>query len=114
MIFHEVTRITNGNVVGEVSVSFDIDSIEAKELRDALAIVDKYKKAAIKAIKEETKEDPTTSDWLEVHYQVKNNMVFVLIKDGMCGWKIIFCQSDIFLNIFDCFSCVDIFLVQEE
>lgn len=72
-------------VAGQNDVSIALESGEAVKLREALALIEKYKKAAFKAIKEETGNCPTDSDWHNVEYVVKNDKIIVKVKDGMAG-----------------------------
>ena len=64
---------------------FSISNAESNELRDALAVVDKYKNAAIFVVKSKKKYDVRTSDWHMVDYCVKDDVVIISVKDGMAG-----------------------------
>lgn len=66
-------------------VSIELDNGEAEEIRSALKLIQKYEKIALKAIKEKTKICPTTSDWHNVQYAVKNDKIIVIVTDGMIG-----------------------------
>jgi hypothetical protein len=67
-------------------ITIGISEQEAEELRSALAIVQKYQKEAIKTFKKKYQYDPSrASDWCEFSYGVKNDKVFVDIRDGMAG-----------------------------
>lgn len=80
-----VKDVFQGAVHGQSDVILLIDSNEAKDLRAALAVVDKYKKAAVDAFKKEKKYDPKESEWHMISYAVKNDRVIVSIMDGMIG-----------------------------
>jgi hypothetical protein len=74
-----------GIVSSQTDVILILDSKEeAQKLRDALAVVDRYRKVAFKALKDKHIE-PERSDWYSVSYCVKNDKVIVSIKDGMAG-----------------------------
>lgn len=76
-----------GSVVwGSTNVSIEITREESEELRVALAIVQKYEKAALQAIQHKHKYNPVKeSDWCEIAYSVKNDKVIIGIRDGMAG-----------------------------
>jgi hypothetical protein len=81
-----VEIIKNGVVWMESRVEISILKEQADELRQALSIVQKYEKLATQAFKHEFKINPKKdSDWCEVSYAVKNDRVFVHIRDGMAG-----------------------------
>lgn len=50
-------------------------------LRLALALVDRYKKAAMIALGANDK----TADWTMIEYSVKNDCVIVTVEQGACG-----------------------------
>lgn len=81
MKVESVKDVFQGAVSGQVDVTLAIDQSEANELRQALKIVDKYKKVAVAALAV----NPTESEWHMVTYSVKNDKVIVHIKDGMIG-----------------------------
>lgn len=85
MKLESIKEIGLSVVSGQVDVIFSTDVSESNELRSALGIVDKYKKAAFTVIKEEKGLNPKESDWHMVSYCVKNNKIIVSIKDGMAG-----------------------------
>ena len=76
-----VKTIFDGAVSGEKEIVIDITQAQAKELRDALEIVQDYEEQALKAAKVSKKE----SDWVMVSYAVKNDKVIIRVKDGACG-----------------------------
>ena len=80
-----IERLPASVVHSHTKIGISITNEQAAELRKALEIVDRYKKAAIQAYKHEFKYDPKDSDWCEISYAVKNDRVFVHIKDGMAG-----------------------------
>lgn len=85
----KIESIENGPgsaVWGLTNISIGITREESEELRAALAIVQKYEKAALKAIQSNRKCNPAKdSDWCEISYSVKNDKVIVGIRDGMAG-----------------------------
>lgn len=66
-------------VSGKSEVHIPITKDKATELRQALKVVDKYRKIA------ETRVKTKTSDWAEFEYCVKNDKVIVIVTDGACG-----------------------------
>lgn len=66
-------------------VVIPIDTVQAAELRNALAVVEKYKKSALAAFRKEVKYSPKESDWCMISYCVKSDKVIVSITDGMAG-----------------------------
>jgi len=76
-----------GSVVWELTnISIGITREESEELRAALAIVQKYEKAALQAVRAKHKYNPAKdADWCEIAYSVKNDKVIVGIRDGMAG-----------------------------
>ncbi len=80
-----VKSVFQGAVSGRVDVVLALDEGEAKKLREALAVVHKYEKAALDAVKKSTKLDPRESDWYMTEYAVKNDKVIVVVKDGATG-----------------------------
>lgn len=85
MKFKNIKNVSSNAVSGQVDVTFEIDKTEANDLRAALAIVDKYKNAALSAIESETKFDPESSDWCMISYCVKNDKAIISVQDGMTG-----------------------------
>lgn len=80
MIF-SIKTLDNGPVNGSKEVIISCTKDEADELRKALAIVDKYKKVAYKALKHKEK----NADWTMEKYKVKNDRVIVIVESGACG-----------------------------
>lgn len=86
MKIENVERGAGSVVWGLTNVSIEITKEESVELRSALAIVQRYEKTALQAIRHEHKYNPTKdSDWCEIAYSVKNDKVIVSIRDGMAG-----------------------------
>lgn len=86
MNIKSIDRVFDGVVSAETAISIEINKQASDELRSALAIIQKYQKAAIKAFQNKQKYDPTKkSDWCQISYSVKNDKVIVNIKDGMAG-----------------------------
>lgn len=79
-------EILPGSVVWRKSrVEISITKEQAEELKAALAVVQRYEKLANQAYRQEFKHSPKDSDWCEYSYAVKNDRVFVSIRDGMAG-----------------------------
>lgn len=70
--------IFSGPVNGRTEVIFEATKAETDELRAALAVVDKWKKQALKVA-------PKDSDWTMVDYAVKTDTVIVGVENGACG-----------------------------
>jgi hypothetical protein len=70
---------------GIVEVTFPATATEAAELRKALALVRKYERAALKALKDESGIDPTQSEFHYFKFAVRSKSVVVSIHDGMTG-----------------------------
>lgn len=68
-------------VSGEYKVHIQATKEETDELRKALATVDKYKQAALKAVKHKEKD----ADFTVYKYAVKTDLVVVIIETGACG-----------------------------
>jgi len=86
MKLESVERGPSGVVWGLTNVSIEITREESEKLRAALAIVQKYEKAALQAVRAKHKYNPAKdSDWCEIAYSVKNDKVIVGIRDGMAG-----------------------------
>ena len=81
MKINSVKTISVSAVSGRVDVDMEVSREQAQELRNALMVVDSYKKNAFKAIEN----DPTKSDWHMVEFCVKNDKVIVSVTDGMAG-----------------------------
>jgi hypothetical protein len=72
-------------VMSEATVRFSLDAGEATELKDALAVVRRYERAALKAVTDRLGYDPAMSDWHSISFQVRAGRVVVSITDGMTG-----------------------------
>jgi hypothetical protein len=81
----EIKDAFQGVVSSQTDVSIALEPGEAAKLRDALALIQKYEKAALKALKQEKGYSATESDWHNIQYAVKNDRIIVKIKDGMAG-----------------------------
>ena len=71
----------SGAVSGKVEITFSVDKAESDELQAALAIVEKYKKAAIAVMEH----NPQLSEWHMISYKIKEGKLTVSIEDGMVG-----------------------------
>lgn len=85
MKFNSLQERSCTAVSGTVNVTIDTTSEESQKLREALAIIEKYKKLAFEHFKKEKKYAPTDSDWHMISYAVKNDKTIVSITDGMAG-----------------------------
>jgi hypothetical protein len=75
-----VKQCWNGAVNGRDEVTFTATKAETDELRNALAIVDKWQKQALKQVP-----SAKGADWTMVTYAVKTDKVIVGIETGACG-----------------------------
>ncbi len=83
---NKVIKNWSSAVAGSHNVTIDIIKEEANELRQALAVIQKYEKEALRSYKNKLKYNPKkSSDWCEISYCVKNDKVIVTIEDGMAG-----------------------------
>lgn len=76
-----VKKIFNGPINGEREVIIELTKEQSGELKQALAVVQRYEKQALKVAKVSKKE----ADWVMVDYSVKTDKVIVNIQDGACG-----------------------------
>jgi len=77
----EVLEKRFGAIWGKSTVRLTATSEQTAELRQALAIVDRYKKVAMRAAKANEK----NADWTMVGYAVKTDCVVVTVEQGACG-----------------------------
>ena len=75
-------KTIGGVVWGEKHFSIPIDTVEANKLREALGLLNKHEKVALREYKYNPKKE---SDWCEIGYAVKNDKVIVIVRDGMAG-----------------------------
>lgn len=85
MKLESVEHVGGTVVSARTAVTFSVERKSANELRQALAIVQRYEKAAVKAVQQEIHNDPRESDWHRFSFAVKNDKVVVTIEDGMAG-----------------------------
>lgn len=85
MKFNSLEERSCTAISGTTNVIIDTTVEESQKLREALAVVEKYKKLAFEHFRKEKKFSPTDSDWCMVSYAVKNDRVIVSIVDGMAG-----------------------------
>lgn len=69
------------NTLSEVTLVPGTEDGDTEKLRLALALVDRYKKAALRALKTSEK----SADWTRIEYAVKNDCVVVTVDQGMAG-----------------------------
>ena len=74
-----IKTIIDTAVRAKREVTLPIDKKQAEELKNALSIVEKYKKEAFKFV------DVVDSDWVMINYKVSNDKVIVTVEDGACG-----------------------------
>lgn len=80
MKIDNVKECWSGAVSGRDEVTFTATKAETDELRSALAIVDKWRKQALKQIP-----SAKGADWTMLTYAVKTNKVIVGVESGACG-----------------------------
>lgn len=81
MIVEKVEQLCANSTKTKTQVALVISRSESQKLKEAIDLVNKYKKAALEAIP--TKEgSPLESDWLMLDYDVSSNKVVVSITDG--------------------------------
>ena len=80
MKIENVKRCWSGAVNGRDEVVFSATKEETTELRNALAVVDKWKKKALKEVA-----GAKDANWTMVDYAVKNYKVIVGVEAGACG-----------------------------
>lgn len=83
MNVRKIEKIFNGAVNARQKVTLEVTNEQSDELREALKVVEKYKQAAIKALK--YKEMIKGSDWHMFEYAVKSDCVIVDVQNGACG-----------------------------
>jgi hypothetical protein len=74
---------TDGPCRSKRTVKVEASAEELAELRAALAVVDKFKSAALHTIG--WRDSPEAADWTMVGYAVKSDAVLVTVQSGMCG-----------------------------
>lgn len=84
MKLKQVKLVYSSATKDQVDVEINVDINEANELMKALNVIEKYKKCSIKSINE-IGFNPEKSDWMSSDFYIKNNLVCVSIKHGMCG-----------------------------
>ena len=77
----KIKDISDNGISCEQQVIFEISDEETKELRNALLIVDWYKKNAFDSLKA----NEGQSDWSMVKYILQNNILKINIEQGMAG-----------------------------
>lgn len=81
------TRDAKRTYTGAVNCKYEVTVVppegraDTDELRRALATIDRYKKAALKALGLNEKE----ADWTLVEFGVKTDCVEVWVQQGSCG-----------------------------
>ena len=79
----EVAKKFDTAVSSSKMVVFSVTKDEAEEVRNAIRILDKYRKEAVSNIKP----NPDLDDWVTTRYSVnkKGDRVFVEVTSGMAG-----------------------------
>ena len=82
----EVKNIYNGAVsrTREVTILLP-DPKESEELRQALAVVQKYQDAATKATETRVHGKDPNCDWVMFNFAIKNDKVIITVESGSCG-----------------------------
>jgi hypothetical protein len=84
--YEKIESIEDGVVYSKNQVLIKTTKEQSEELKKALKTIQEYEKLALEAYKKEYKHDARRdSDWCEVGYSVKNDCVFVTIRNGMAG-----------------------------
>ena len=77
----EILDRRNGAVSGYTNLRIEGSAEEMAELKVALAVVDRYRKKALKV----TGYSEKNADWTMVNYAVKSDCVMIKAQQGMCG-----------------------------
>lgn len=77
----EILEKRDGAVCGHTNIRIPGSAEEMTELRAALAVVDKYRKKALKVAGYSEK----YADWVMVSYAVKSDCVVIKAQQGACG-----------------------------
>jgi len=72
-------------VSAEYEVEVPLTEGESSQLREALAVVQKYQGAAAKATKSRVDGKDSTCDWVMFGYAVKRDRVIITVKAGAAG-----------------------------
>jgi hypothetical protein len=80
MKVEKVKNVWDGAVNGLDEITFTATKEETDELRNALAIVNKWQKQALKEVP-----GAKGADWTMVKYAVKTDRVIVGVESGACG-----------------------------
>lgn len=81
----EIKNIYNNSVLGEDEVCITVSEQEAKNLKSALDLIEKYKKIGVETYKDRYKQEPEHADFCSYNYRVEDNKVFVIIQNGAVG-----------------------------
>lgn len=80
---YEITNKVVGPISVNTTIRIEATPEELAELRQALAVVDKFKLVALRAA--HAKEGAKGADWTMVGYGVKTDCVIVTVHQGMAG-----------------------------
>jgi hypothetical protein len=80
MIPQQTKVVQDSAVYGEYDVTFSISKEESNELKKALAVIDKYEKAALEELKETAGGDLRT-----FRYFLRSNSVIIKVSEGAIG-----------------------------
>jgi hypothetical protein len=82
----EVKKTYYGVVSATYEVTFPLaDQSESEELRQALAVVQRYQETAAKAVDVRVHSKDPNCDWVMFEFAVKNDKVVVTVESGACG-----------------------------
>jgi len=83
---YEVKPVFRGTVSATSDVTFPLaDQSESVELRQALAVVQRYQETAAKAVGVRAHGKDPNCDWVMFEFSVKNDKVVVTVESGACG-----------------------------
>lgn len=82
----EVKKAYYGVASSTYEVTFPLaDQSESEELRQALAVVQRYQETAAKAVDVRVRSKDPNCDWVMFEFAVKNDKVVVTVESGACG-----------------------------
>lgn len=76
-----IRLITGGPLRTGHELTIQATPTQTNELRQALAVVDRWKKRALAAVGHKEKD----ADWTMVGYAVKTDRVIITVESGACG-----------------------------
>ncbi len=83
---YTVENLYSGAVSCANEVTFSLENVsESEELRQALAVVQRYQETAAKASFVRVYGNSPNCDWVMFDFAVKNDKVVVTVQSGSCG-----------------------------